>query len=68
MRSPICGPPPCTTTGATPICRSSTMSAAKPSVSAGSTMALPPNLTTTTLPRQRLMYGSISTSSSARST
>jgi hypothetical protein len=47
----ICGPPPCTTTGRRPVRRSSTMSWAKARCRSASTMALPPNLTTTTAPR-----------------
>ena len=47
--SPICGPPPCTTTGFMPISFSSTTSSAKSSCSAGSVIALPPYLTTIVL-------------------
>ncbi len=56
MRSstlPICGPPPCTTTGWMPTCLSSTTSRAKSCLSASSTMALPPSLITTVLSAKR---------------
>ncbi len=53
----ICGPPPCTTTGRSPACHSSTTSCAKVRCSAGSTMALPPNLTTTVRPRSSSAQG-----------
>src|SRR5680860_1332512 len=46
---PICGPPPCTTTGFTPACLSRTMSRAKSRASSGSPMACPPYFTTTVL-------------------
>jgi hypothetical protein len=47
---PICGPPPCTTTGWTPTCFSSTMSRAKRFESSASPMAWPPYLITKVLP------------------
>ena len=48
MSSPICGPPPCTTTGRMPTARISTMSSAKRRQRASaSVMALPPYFTTT---------------------
>ncbi|KDN87589.1 hypothetical protein KCH_06450 [Kitasatospora cheerisanensis KCTC 2395] len=46
----ICGPPPCTTTGRSPAYRSSTTERAKDAVNSRSTMAFPPNLTTTAAP------------------
>jgi hypothetical protein len=52
---PICGPPPCTTTGLTPTCLSRTTSRANLSVSDSSPMAWPPNLTTNVLPAKRRM-------------
>ena len=55
--SPICGPPPCTTTGRIPTRCISTMSDANCSNRSGSPMALPPNFTTTTAPRNASMYG-----------
>ena len=60
MRSVICGPPPCTTTGFMPTSRMSTTSWANRSASAGSSIAWPPYLITTVAPgeladvRQRL--------------
>ena len=45
---PICGPPPCTTTGFTPDVSSSVMSRANALASSGSPMAWPPYFTTTT--------------------
>ena len=45
--APICGPPPCTTTGFTPDCSSSTMSRAKLRPTLSSPMAWPPYFTTT---------------------
>ena len=47
MRSLICGPPPCTTTGFMPTRRISTTSCANRSASAGSSIAWPPYLMTT---------------------
>ncbi len=69
IMSPIWGPPPWTTTGSIPTERSSTMSWAKvasvpvagtistssPSWSVDAASALPPYLTTTTLPENSLM-------------
>ena len=55
MSSPICGPPPCTTTGCTPTARSSTMSAANDWASASSIIALPPSFTTTVAPAKAWM-------------
>ena len=49
--SPICGPPPCTTTGRMPTRCIITMSFAKSANSSGRDIALPPNFTTTTAPR-----------------
>ena len=40
--APICGPPPCTTTGCRPTWRRNTMSWAKAALSESSSMALPP--------------------------
>ncbi len=60
MRSLICGPPPCTTTGFMPTSRMSTTSCANRSASAGSSIALPPYLITTVLPENSRMYGSAS--------
>jgi hypothetical protein len=65
MSWPICGPPPWTTTGRMPTDRMSTTSWAKSWARAGSSMALPPYLTTTTRPQKRLMYGSASASTPA---
>jgi hypothetical protein len=45
-RSPICGPPPCTTTGFMPTSFSMTTSRAKPALRCASVIALPPYLTT----------------------
>ena len=45
--SPICGPPPCTTTGLMAVCSISTMSRAKLFASSSSPMAWPPYFTTT---------------------
>ncbi len=45
--APICGPPPCTTTGFTPDCSSRTMSCAKSRATCSSPMAWPPYFTTT---------------------
>ena len=44
--APICGPPPCTTTGSIPVCFISTMSWAKSAAVPPPAMALPPNFTT----------------------
>ena len=44
---PICGPPPCTTTGLMPDCSRSTMSLAKSRAFCSSPIAWPPYLTTT---------------------
>jgi hypothetical protein len=46
--SPICGPPPWTTTGLTPEVSRSVMSRAKARASSASPMAWPPYFTTTT--------------------
>ena len=58
IRSLICGPPPCTTTGRMPTWRISTMSSAN-NCSASSSLApasaLPPYFTTTTWPANRRM-------------
>ena len=51
--SPICGPPPWTTTGLIPTAFISTISRAKLNCSLSSPMALPPYLTTTVLPEKR---------------
>jgi hypothetical protein len=45
--SPICGPPPCTTTGLMAVCSISTMSRAKLRAISSSPMAWPPYFTTT---------------------
>ena len=58
MRSsslPICGPPPCTTTGFTPTSFIRTMSRAKLLLSASSSIAAPPYLITMVLPWNRWM-------------
>ena len=55
IRSLICGPPPCTTTGRRPTERISTMSSANEVASDGSTMALPPYFTTIVRSRKRWM-------------
>ncbi len=54
-RSPICGPPPCTTTGLMPTAFISTMSRAKPVFSSSLSIALPPYLMTSVLPTNRRM-------------
>ena len=60
MRSVICGPPPCTTTGFMPTSRMSTTSVANSSASAASSIAWPPYLMTTVWPENSRMYGSAS--------
>ena len=45
--SPICGPPPCTTTGLIAVCSISTMSRANLRAISSSPMAWPPYFTTT---------------------
>ena len=45
--APICGPPPCTTTGLIAVCSSSTMSRANSRAASSSPMAWPPYLMTT---------------------
>ncbi len=55
ISSPICGPPPWTTTTRMPTECISTMSSANCSASAGSVMALPPYLTTTVVPQNLRM-------------
>ena len=61
MRSPIWGPPPCTTTGSMPTARMRTTSCAKeangsaPSSPSEACSALPPYLTTTIFPQKRRM-------------
>ena len=58
MRSsslPICGPPPCTTTGFTPTSFIRTMSRAKPALRASPSIAAPPYLMTMVLPWNRWM-------------
>src|SRR4051794_32542092 len=65
MSALICGPPPCTTTGRMPTDRMSTTSSANCRARAGSVIALPPYLTTTVVPKNRRMYGSASTRTSA---
>ncbi len=54
-RSPICGPPPCTTTGLMPTAFIRTMSRANPAFSSSLSMALPPYFTTRVLPTKRRM-------------
>ncbi|MCY1247185.1 hypothetical protein D9M72_604900 [compost metagenome] len=54
-RSPICGPPPCTTTGLMPTAFIRTMSRAKLFFSSSVSMALPPYLMTSVLPTKRRM-------------
>ena len=49
-RLPICGPPPCTTTGFMPTSFISVTSRANPRFNCSSTMALPPYLITMVLP------------------
>ena len=61
----ICGPPPCTTTGRARRSRRKTMSWAKAALSASSTIALPPYLTTTVAPWNRSSQGSASASTAA---
>ena len=61
----ICGPPPCTTTGLSPTYRRKTTSSAKARCSAGSVIACPPYLSTTTAPWKRASQGSASTSVAA---
>ncbi len=57
MNSPICGPPPWTTTTCMPTECMSTMSSANCWARSGSIMALPPYFTTTVVPQNRRMYG-----------
>src|SRR5213594_799989 len=66
MRAPICGPPPWTMTGRMPTKRSRITSSAKGSLRSARSMAAPPYLMTTVLPRNSRMYGSASRSTSAR--
>ncbi len=56
----ICGPPPCTTTGFRPHLRRNTMSSAKARLRSSLIIALPPYLTTITLPTYRSSHGSAS--------
>src|SRR6516225_7744309 len=58
--SPICGPPPCTTTGLIAVCSSSTISQAKLLAAASSPMAWPPYFTTTISSSYCCMCGSAS--------
>ena len=63
--SPICGPPPCTTTGFIPTHLRSTMSRAKLRVISRSTIAFPPYLMTKVAPAKRWMKGRASASTRA---
>ena len=58
--SPICGPPPCTTTGLIAVCSISTMSRAKLFAVASSPIAWPPYFTTTISSSYCCMCGSAS--------
>src|SRR5262249_25797089 len=62
----ICGPPPWTITGLMPTSRSRMTSSAKGSLRSARSMAAPPYLMTTVLPRNSRMYGSASMRISAR--
>src|SRR5881296_3367673 len=66
MRAPICGPPPWTMTGLMPTRRSKITSSANGSLRSARSIAAPPYLMTTVLPRNSRMYGSASRSTSAR--
>ena len=65
--APICGPPPCTTTGLMPTCLISTTSRANVSANSLSPMAWPPYLMTKVLPLCRRIYGRASESVRATS-
>src|SRR2546427_728679 len=65
MRAPICGPPPWTMTGLMPTKRSRITSSANGSLRSARSIAAPPYLMTTVLPRNSRMYGSASRSTSA---
>src|SRR5256712_3030601 len=65
MRAPICGPPPWTMTGLIPTKRSRITSSATGSWGPARSIAAPPYLMTTVLPRNSRMYGSASRSTSA---
>ena len=58
--SPICGPPPCTTTGLIAVCSISTMSRANDLAPASSPIAWPPYFTTTISSSYCCMCGSAS--------
>ena len=49
------GPPPCTTTGLIPTCRSSATSAANDALSSGEVIAAPPYLMTMVVPANSRM-------------
>src|SRR5947208_11581073 len=66
MRAPTCGAPPRTMTGRMPTKRSRITSSAKGSLRSARSMAAPPYLMTTVLPRNSRMYGSASRSTSTR--
>src|SRR5262245_48711221 len=68
MRAPIWGPPPCTMTGLMPTRRRRMTSRAKDSLRSACSMAAPPYLMTTVLPRNSRMYGRASRRTSARRT
>src|SRR3989344_3242877 len=61
IMSEICGPPPWTMTGLSPMYFIRTTSSANPALSASSTWALPPYLMTRVLPANARIYGSAST-------
>src|SRR2546426_174952 len=65
MKAPICGPPPWTMTGLMPTKRSRITSSANGSLRSARSIAAPPYLMTTVLPRNSRMYGSASRSTSA---
>src|SRR6267142_1787758 len=66
MRAPICGPPPWTITGRIPTSRRRRTSRANCSLRSACSMAAPPYLMTRVLPWKARMYGSASSSTSAR--
>src|SRR5215510_4303977 len=66
INAPICGPPPCTITGLMPTRRSRMTSRANGCLRSACSIAAPPYLMTTVLPRNSRMYGSASIRISAR--
>src|SRR5262245_48308708 len=66
ISAPIWGPPPCTITGSMPTSRSRITSSANGCLRSACSIAAPPYLMTTVLPRNSRMYGSASIRISAR--